>query len=33
MQGGRPIVAVNLRCLDEIDLAALPRIPVDGKSL
>jgi hypothetical protein len=33
MHDGRPIVAVNLRCLDEIDLAALPRVPVDGKSL
>lgn len=32
MPDGTPTVAVNVRCLDEIDLTALVRIPVDGKS-
>lgn len=30
---GNPMAAVNARCLDEIDLAALPRQPFDGRSL
>jgi hypothetical protein len=29
---GAPVVAINLRCLDDIDLSALERVPVDGKS-
>ena len=30
---GNPMAAVNTRCLDGIDLAALPRKPFDGRSL
>jgi len=30
---GAPVVAVNVRCLDEIDVAALPVRPFDGRSL
>lgn len=30
---GTDTVAINLRCLDDIDLAALPVIQFDGKSL
>lgn len=29
---GREMVAINVRCLDEVDLAALKLHPVDGKS-
>lgn len=29
---GNPTVAVNVRTVDDIDLAALTRMPVDGKS-
>ena len=29
---GRPMAAVNARCLDEIDLAALARVAFDGRS-
>jgi hypothetical protein len=31
-QGGE-MVAINVRCLDDIDLAALQRAPFDGRSL
>lgn len=31
--GGHAIAAVNVRCLDDIDLAALPRKPFDDRSL
>lgn len=30
---GSPIAAVNLRCLDDVDLAALPTMQYDGKSV
>jgi len=30
---GNPTAAVNVRCLPDLDLAALPRIAVDGRSL
>ncbi|WKB51422.1 GFA family protein [Eleftheria terrae] len=30
---GREVRAVNVRCLDPVDLAALRRIPFDGRSL
>lgn len=30
---GREMVAVSVRCLDEVDLAAITPIPFDGKSL
>lgn len=30
---GRKMVAVNVRCLDNVDLAALTPLPFDGKSL
>jgi hypothetical protein len=30
---GNPMAAVNARCLDGIDLAALPRKPFDGRKL
>ncbi len=30
---GREMVAVNVRCLDGVDLAAIPVTPFDGKSL
>jgi hypothetical protein len=33
MPDGTPIVAVNVRCLDDVDLAALPVKQFDGKSL
>jgi hypothetical protein len=29
---GNPMAAVNVRCLDDVDIAALPRIPYDGRS-
>ncbi|HET6804899.1 MAG TPA: GFA family protein [Frateuria sp.] len=32
MPDGTPTAAVNVRCLDEVDLAQLPRVPVDGRS-
>lgn len=28
-----PIAAVNVRCLEGVDLASLKRVPVDGRSL
>jgi hypothetical protein len=31
-QGGE-MVAINVRCLDDVDLAALTRVPFDGRSL
>ena len=33
MPDGTPIVAVNVRCLDDVDLAALPVKQFDGKGL
>jgi hypothetical protein len=30
--GGDPMFAINLRCLDDIDLASLTITPFDGKS-
>lgn len=30
---GQPTAAVNVRCIDDIELAALNRTPIDGKSL
>jgi hypothetical protein len=30
---GSPMVAVNVRCLDGVDLASIPPIPFDGRSL
>jgi hypothetical protein len=30
---GAPKAAINVRCLDGVDLAALPRVPFDGRSL
>ncbi len=32
MPDGAPIAAINLRCLTELDLAAVPRVFVDGRS-
>ena len=32
MPDGKPITAVNVRCLEGIDLGAIKRIPVDGRS-
>lgn len=29
---GTPMVAINVRCLDGVDLAVLNRVPVDGKN-
>lgn len=29
---GKPITAVNVRCLEGVDLATIKRIPVDGRS-
>jgi hypothetical protein len=33
MPDGTPMVAVNVRCLDEVDLDALTPTPFDGRSL
>jgi hypothetical protein len=33
MPDGSPMVAVNVRCLEDVDLDAIPRIPFDGRSL
>ena len=30
--GGKPMLAINVRCLDGVDLASLSPIPYDGKS-
>ncbi|HET8699556.1 MAG TPA: GFA family protein [Gammaproteobacteria bacterium] len=30
---GRPMVAINARCLHGVDLASVKRVPVDGRSL
>jgi hypothetical protein len=30
---GKAMAAVNVRCLDDVDLAALPHKPFDGRSL
>jgi hypothetical protein len=32
-QDGREMIAVNVRCLEEVDLGSLKRLPFDGKSL
>jgi hypothetical protein len=31
--GSVPKAAINVRCLEDVDLAALERMPVDGRSL
>jgi hypothetical protein len=31
--GGTPMIAINVRCLPDVDLAALRITPVDGKAL
>jgi hypothetical protein len=31
-RGGAPMVAVNVRCLDDVDLGAVALTPFDGKS-
>ncbi len=33
MPDGTKIAAINLRCVDDIDLGALERTPIDGKNL
>lgn len=30
---GTQMAAINARCLDDLDLAALPRVPFDGRAL
>lgn len=30
---GKEVVGINVRCLDNVDLAGLRRVPFDGKSL
>lgn len=30
---GSEMAAINVRCLEEVDLAAVKRVPIDGKSL
>jgi hypothetical protein len=30
---GAEMVAINVRCLDEVDIGSLPLTPIDGKSL
>ena len=32
MRDGSPMAAINIRCLDDIDLGAVKRMPVDGRS-
>ena len=32
MPDGTPTAAINVRCLADVDLATLPRVPVDGRS-
>jgi hypothetical protein len=32
-QDGSPMAAVNVRCLTDLELSALERVPVDGRSL
>lgn len=32
-RAGAAMVAVNVRCLENIDLATIKRVPVDGRSL
>jgi hypothetical protein len=32
MPDGSPTAAINVRCLDGLDLATLQRVPVDGRS-
>lgn len=31
-RAGEPTVSINVRCLENVDLAAVKRVPVDGKS-
>jgi hypothetical protein len=33
MPSGEPMVALNVRCLDDVDLAAIPQKAFDGKRL
>jgi hypothetical protein len=33
MSDGSPMIAINVRCLDGIDVGALKPMPIDGKSL
>lgn len=33
MPTGEPVVAVNVRCLDDVDLAAIPTRQMDGRSI
>jgi hypothetical protein len=30
---GRQLIAINVRCLDEVDIAAIETTPFDGRSL
>jgi hypothetical protein len=30
---GKPMAAINVRCLEDVDISSLTRIPVDGRSL
>jgi len=30
---GKATAAINVRCLEEVDLVSVPRVPVDGRSL
>lgn len=32
MPSGEPIVAINIRCLDDLDLATVPVTQIDGRS-
>jgi hypothetical protein len=32
-RSGEPMVSINVRCLDEVDLDAVPRRPFDGRSI
>lgn len=32
-QSGTETAAINVRCLEDVDLSALERVPVDGRSL
>ena len=33
MPDGTPTAAINLRCLEDVDWAAIPRVPFDGRAL
>lgn len=30
---GTPMAAINVRCLDDLDLGSVPRVPFDGRTL